>query len=178
MTGKERSKKGKELAFLLRHDKDYEFDSHGWRETSDLTRNHGYTKAELEEIVSTDDKGRYEWNQDKSKIRARQGHSIEVDVDLEEKEPPEVLYHGTSGRFIDSIIKTGIKKMQRTHVHLSPDKETASKVGTRHGGSLMIIEVKAHKMWEDGCKFYLSRNGVWLTDYVNYQKYGTLVYDE
>lgn len=176
MIGMSKKDRSKELAFLLRHDKEYNFDEHGWRDVSDLIKNHGYTKAELEDIVETDDKGRYEWDLTKKRIRARQGHSIPVNPDLEEKEPPEFLYHGTSSRFLDSIMREGIKKMNRTHVHLSPDKETAAKVGTRHGGTLVIIKVEAHRMFEDGKKFYLSRNGVWLTDYVDYREYGELDY--
>lgn len=84
--------KGKRLSYLLRHDKEYAFDKHGWREVSDLIKNHHYTMQELEEIVETNDKKRYEFSDDKKKIRARQGHSVNVDVELEEKTPPDILY--------------------------------------------------------------------------------------
>lgn len=158
--------KGKLLAFLLRHDKMYDFDQHGWRKVSDLTENHGFTVSELEEIVENDNKNRYEFSDDKSSIRARQGHSISVDVELEEKTPPDVLYHGTASRFISSIMDQGIMKMTRLYVHLSPTFETAVNVGKRHG-SPAVLTIDSKKMASDGCKFYLSRNGVWLTDFVD-----------
>lgn len=158
--------KGKLLAFLLRHDKMYDFDQHGWRKVSDLTENHGFTVSELEEIVEKDNKNRYEFSDDKSSIRARQGHSISVDVDLEEKTPPDVLYHGTASRFISSIMDRGIMKMTRLYVHLSAMFDTAINVGMRHG-SPAIITIDSKKMASDGCKFYLSTNGVWLTDFVD-----------
>ena len=121
--------RGKELAFLLRHDKEYKFDKHGWREVSDLIKNHHYTMDELNEIVETNDKKRYEFSDDKKKIRARQGHSIVVDVELKETTPPDVLYHGTATRFISSINKHGILKGTRQHVHLSETISIAKNVG-------------------------------------------------
>lgn len=159
-------KKGKHLSFLLRHDTEYQFDKHGYREVKDLTKNHGYTKAELIEIVETNDKQRYEFNNDKTKIRARQGHSINVDVELKETTPPDVLYHGTATRFLDSIMKTGINKMSRNYVQLSSDIDTATTVGSRHGTPI-ILKVDSKKMGDDGIKFYLSNNNVWLTEYVD-----------
>ena len=153
--------RSKELAYLLRHDKSYNFPKNGWRTVSDLTRNHGFTIKELAEIVSTDDKGRYEFSLDKKLIRARQGHSIQVDVELEIKTPPEILYHGTSTRFLDSIKEKGILKMSRLYVHLSPDKITAQKVGSRHG-EVIVLPINTKKMSEDGIEFKLSRNNVWL----------------
>lgn len=178
MKPKELSKKGKELAFLLRHDQEaYDsglIDEKGWREVKDLVKEHGYTRQELEEIVSSDDKGRYEWNNDKRKLRACQGHSIPVDVELTEGVPPKVLYHGTSSRFLSSIMKTGIQKMSRQYVHLSLDKGTALKVAKRHGGSPIIIQINAEGMVKDGIKFYHSKNGYWLTEFVDYQKYGQI----
>ena len=159
-------KKGKHLSFLLRHDTEYQFDKHGYREVKDLVKNHGYTKAELIEIVETNDKQRYEFNNDKTKIRARQGHSINVDVELKETTPPVVLYHGTATRFLDSIMKTGINKMSRNYVQLSSDIDTATTVGSRHGTPI-ILKVDSRKMSDDGIKFYLSNNNVWLTEYVD-----------
>lgn len=159
-------KKGKHLSFLLRHDTEYQFDKHGYREVKDLVKNHGYTKAELIEIVETNDKQRYEFNNDKTKIRARQGHSINVDVELKETTPPDVLYHGTATRFLDSIMKTGINKMSRNYVQLSNDIDTATTVGSRHGTPI-ILKVDSKKMSDDGIKFYLSNNNVWLTEYVD-----------
>ena len=126
-------KKGKHLSFLLRHDTEYKFDEHGYREVSDLINNHSYTKQELEEIVETNDKKRYEFNSNHTKIRARQGHSIEINVDLKEATPPDSLYHGTATRFLESIFKEGLKKMNRNHVHLSENvNHTHLKEGACH----------------------------------------------
>ena len=126
-------KKGKHLSFLLRHDTEYKFDEHGYREVSDLINNHSYTKQELEEIVETNDNKRYEFNSNHTKIRARQGHSIEINVDLKEATPPDSLYHGTATRFLESIFKEGLKKMNRNHVHLSENvNHTHLKEGACH----------------------------------------------
>ena len=103
-------KRGKKLSYLLRHDKSYAFDEHGWREVSDLVANHAFTMEELREIVATNNKQRYEFSEDMTRIRARQGHSIQVDVELAEATPPVILYHGTAKAFIGSIMKQGILK--------------------------------------------------------------------
>lgn len=121
--------RGKRLAFLLRHDKNYQFDEHGWREISDLTTNHGYTMDELKEIVVTNNKQRFEFSEDMTRIRARQGHSVHVDVELEEELPPDILFHGTGERFVNSIMEQGINKGNRLFVHLSETRETAINVG-------------------------------------------------
>lgn len=157
--------RGKELSFLLRHDKEYAFDEHGWREVADLIERHGYTMEELEEIVATNDKKRYEFSDDRKRIRARQGHSVDVDVELKECVPPDTLYHGTAARFVDSILREGITKRSRLYVHLSANVSTAFKVGKRHG-TPSVLAVDAMEMVADGHKFYLSNNGVWLTEYV------------
>lgn len=159
-------RKGKRLAFLLRHDKDYQFDEHGWREVSDLIANHGYTMEILDEIVETNNKKRYEYSEDKSKIRARQGHSVNVDVELKEVIPPDFLYHGTAETTLSAIMKEGIIKGSRLHVHLSQTEETALNVGKRHGKPV-VLRINAGQMNQDGIKFYLSNNGVWLTEYVS-----------
>lgn len=168
--------KGKELAFLLRHDKEAFdnglIDHNGWRNVSELVSDKGYSIDLIEEIVATNNKKRYEFNEDHTKIRARQGHSINVDVELTEAEPPKVLYHGTSSDALDSIFGEGIKKGTRLYVHLSKDKETATNVGARHG-TPYVLEINSEQMYKDGIKFYLSNNGVWLTDYVDV-KYITL----
>ena len=98
-------------------------------------------------------------------IRARQGHSINVDVNLSEMTPPDVLYHGTATRFLESIYANGLNAGNRLYVHLSPDEATAINVGSRHGKPF-VIKIDCHKMLADGCKFYLSNNGVWLTKQV------------
>lgn len=160
--------KEKRLAYLLRHDPN--IDIHGWREVHDLVENHGYSREELVSIVANSNKQRFEFSMDGQYIRARQGHSVKVDVELEEAMPPEYLYHGTLVTNIPSIMKNGILQMDRLHVHLSVDEDTAVKVGGRRKGDVAILKVAARKMWEDGYRFGLSRNGVWLTETVP-QKY-------
>lgn len=165
--------KGKHLAYLLRHDKEaFEaglIDANGWREVKELIHNHGYGQKMLDDIVETNNKNRYEYSFDKRKIRARQGHSIPVDVELTEMTPPDYLYHGTTRKsYYEHIIKDGLKPMSRLHVHLSKDIETAKIVGARHGGkeNVIVLRVDAKAMTEDDFKFYLSNNGVWLTERV------------
>ena len=120
---------------------------------------------ELIECIETDDKKRSSFDETDDLIRANQGHSVEVDLQLEEKQPPDVLYHGTVERFLASIMAEGLKKGKRHHVHLSKDTETARKVGARRGKPV-ILQVDAGKMQRLGFKFFLSINGVWLTDSV------------
>lgn len=165
---------GKQLAFLLRHDQEAlergDIDRNGWRQVSELCDHQGYTREVLEEIVATNEKRRYEYNEDHTKIRARQGHSIKVDVGLREVEPPKFLYHGTSSRVSSLIMREGIKKMSRQHVHLSEDIETARMVAMRHVHDedwMVIYIIDTEKMLSDGLKFFKSNNGVWLTDYVD-----------
>lgn len=158
--------RGKKLSYLLRHDTSYAFDEHGWREVSDLVANHGFTMEELREIVATNNKQRYEFSEDMACIRARQGQSIQVDVELAETTPPDVLYHGTAKAFIGSIMKQGILKGKRLYVHLSTTIDIATKVGERHGEPV-VLAIDAKRMSEDGNKFFLSRNGVWLTEFVD-----------
>ena len=158
------------ISLILRHKPEaigITLDNHGWADVNELIegvakQNKGFNMTMLEEIVRTDNKQRYSFNDDKTKIRANQGHSVKVDVELEEKEPPSILYHGTATRFLGSITKQGLLPMSRLYVHLSKDMETATKVGTRHG-SPVVLEVDAEKMYKDGYRFYLSDNGVWLT---------------
>ena len=159
-------RKGKQLSFLLRHDTEYSFDEHGYREVQDLVQNHGFTNDEIVELVETNDKQRYEFNDDKSKIRARQGHSVNVNVDLKETLPPDVLFHGTATRFLESIREKGILKMSRNYVQLSEKIDTAMEVGGRHGNPV-VLGVDTKTMREDGIKFYLSNNNVWLTEFVD-----------
>lgn len=166
--------KGKKLAWLLRHDKESFdkglIDKHGWRKVDEIIKNYHYTADLLQEIVDTNNKQRYEYNDDKTLIRARQGHSIPVDVELKEalitvKNP--YLYHGTSSRFIEDIKKEGLKPQSRQYVHLSPDEKTAIDVGKRHGAETYIIKIDAYKMQEDGIKIYISNNGVYNVKYVD-----------
>ena len=158
--------KEKRLAYLLRHDTHYAFDAHGWREVSNLVEHHGFTRDELINIVANSNKQRFEFSENGLFIRARQGHSITVDVELTEAIPPEFLYHGTIAANVPSIMEKGLVPMSRQHVHLSVDETTAVKVGSRRKGNVVVLKVAAHKMWEDGHRFGLSRNNVWLTEVV------------
>jgi putative RNA 2'-phosphotransferase len=120
---------------------------------------------ELARVVADNDKQRFALDETGSKIRANQGHSTEVDLQLSEAEPPELLYHGTVARFVDAIRTEGLKKMARHDVHLSKDIETASKVGQRRGKPVILV-IESARMAADGLRFRLSANGVWLTDHV------------
>lgn len=161
------------LALILRHDPvavNITLDAGGWANISQLLdgmskKGHHLTFDDLKAIVKADSKQRYLINDDQTKIRANQGHSIPVDLGLIEKEPSDILYHGTATRFQSSIMCQGLLKMSRNHVHLSPDNATAIAVGSRHGKPL-VISINAKRMYNDGFKFYLSENGVWLTDNV------------
>lgn len=157
--------KSKELAYLLRHDKTYSFDIHGWRNVEDLITNHHFTMAELEAIVLNNDKFRFEFSDDKNCIRARQGHSIKVDVELSVATPPLLLYHGTSANSLVSIQQHGINRSKRLYVHLSETINDALQVGSRHG-SPIALQVDCRQMFNDGFTFNRSRNGVWLTEFV------------
>ena len=168
---KDLTKASKYIALLLRHkpeEGDLTLDKEGYCSTNDLVKAlkrkfTWFTLEDLKDIVVSDEKGRYSFNETKSKIRANQGHSTaQVDITFEEVTPPDILYHGTATRFLDDIYREGLKPMSRQYVHLSKDTETATKVGTRHG-TLYIINIDAKKMHEDGYKFYLSDNGVYLT---------------
>lgn len=159
----------KYISLILRHKPEtigISLDEHGWANVDELIAGIAQHKRIdmdiLEEIVRTDEKQRYSFNEDKTLIRANQGHSIPVDVELEEKEPPEILLHGTGEKYVASIDRQGLISKTRLYVHLSKDEETAIKVGSRHGKPV-VYTVNAKKMFDDGYKFYLSANGVWLT---------------
>jgi len=165
MDAKKQKRTSKYLSLLLRHRPEaagLTLDEHGWAEVGRLLRNVGISMEELEEIVANDEKQRYSFNDDKTLIRANQGHSIPVDLELEAREPPEFLYHGTVAQFLISIRKEGLQRQNRLYVHLSPDVETAVKVGRRRGKPV-ILQVAAGRMHRDGYAFFLSANGVWLT---------------
>ena len=157
------------ISLILRHKPEtigIALDEHGWAKVDELIAGVGksrpFTMADLEEIVRTDEKQRFSFNDDKTLIRANQGHSIPVDVELEELEPPEVLYHGTGEKYVSSIETQGILPKTRLYVHLSADYDTAVKVGSRHGKPV-VFRVSSGKMSSDGFRFYRSVNGVWLT---------------
>ena len=157
------------IALVLRHKPEeigISLDEHGWANVDELiagiAKTQPFDMAMLEEIVSSDDKQRYSFNEDKTLIRANQGHSIPVDVELEKKIPPEILYHGTGEKYVESIERQGLIPKSRLYVHLSADYETAVKVGSRHGKPV-VYTVAAGEMQKDGYVFYQSVNGVWLT---------------
>lgn len=157
------------ISLILRHKPEtigITLDEHGWANVDELiagiSKTHEINREILEEIVRTDNKQRYSFNEDKTLIRANQGHSIPVDVELEEVEPPKYLYHGTGKKFRESIDAEGLKPKSRLYVHLSEDIETATKVGSRHGKPV-VYRVFAGWMHKNGFRFYRSVNGVWLT---------------
>lgn len=156
------------IALILRHKPEtvgITLDEHGWANVTDLLNGLKIDMALLEEIVNTDNKQRYSFNDDKTLIRANQGHSIPVDVELEEVRPPELLWHGTGKKYVSSICDSGLIPKSRLYVHLSSDIDTAVNVGRRHG-EVVLFRIDATRMYKDGFKFYLSKNGVWLTKHV------------
>lgn len=164
------------LSKFLRHKPEMigiQLDRNGWLDVEELLaacRNHGVSidRPVLERIVATNDKQRFSFSEDGKKIRANQGHSITVDLNLEPVKPPNRLYHGTAARFFHSIRQKGLVKGKRHHVHLSGDPDTACKVGSRHGKPVIIM-VLAKEMDKDGYVFFRSANGVWLTEHVPVQ---------
>lgn len=162
----------KTISFILRHKPEaynIKLDEHGWADVceliNNLSENFGLNMELLEEIVRDDEKQRYSFNEDKTKIRANQGHSVSVDIELKEAYPPKILFHGTGDKYTGSIDKKGLLPKSRLYVHLSDNTDTAVKVGARHGKPVVYI-VKSREMYSDGYKFYLSENGVWLTETV------------
>lgn len=163
------------LSLLLRHKPellDLDMDAQGWVSTQELIQKCqkenprlNLNMENLTIVVDSNNKKRFAFNADKSKIRANQGHSISIDLGYQPSTPPEILYHGTATRFLESILAKGLEKRNRHHVHLSKDIDTALQVGQRHGKPV-ILEVSALRMQEEGHTFYISDNGVWLTDHV------------
>ena len=159
------------ISLILRHNPEVigiTLNEHGWADVNALirgirgTREPAFSKELLDEIVRTDSKQRYAYNEDHTLIRASQGHSIPVDVELTQAMPPELLWHGTGEKYTASIEKTGLIPKSRLYVHLSKDMDTAIAVGTRHGKPV-VYQVSAGRMARAGYAFYLSANGVWLT---------------
>ena len=160
------------ISLILRHRPEVigiTLDEHGWASVDELlagiSRTRPLDMAGLEEIVRTDEKQRYSFNADKTKIRANQGHSVPVDVELQPVTPPALLYHGTGEKFVSSIEARGLIPKTRLYVHLSGDYDTARKVGARHG-SPRVYQINAARMSADGYEFFRSVNGVWLTKQV------------
>ena len=157
------------IALILRHKPEtigITLDEHGWANVEELVagiaKQQAFDRDMLEEIVRTDSKMRYSFNEDHTLIRANQGHSIPVDVELEEKTPPDILWHGTGEKYVSSINAQGLIPKSRLYVHLSSDYDTAVKVGSRHGKPV-VYTVATGDMQKAGYQFYQSVNGVWLT---------------
>ncbi|HEY6160908.1 MAG TPA: RNA 2'-phosphotransferase [Bacteroidia bacterium] len=166
-------KLSKLLSYVLRHKPAHlgiVLDEQGWTDTALLlekikTEMNGVDLEMLKYVVANNDKKRFSFNDDLTRIRANQGHSLGIDLALQPIAPPGILFHGTATRFISSIMKDGLNKQSRQHVHLSDNYDTAFNVATRHGVP-KILKVQALKMHAEGHLFYLSDNKVWLTDHV------------
>lgn len=167
---------GRYISYLLRHHPESAglvMDSGGWVDADELVKSvrgeydiyDEFSYDDLCTLVADNDKQRYSMSDDGTRIRANQGHSFHVDLGLSPIEPPDVLFHGTATRFVDSIMSDGLLPQTRTQVHLSSDVDTAINVGKRHGKPCVLTIDAAH-MYDDGYDFFLSDNGVWLTDYV------------
>lgn len=163
------------LSLVLRHQPeliDIELDQNGWVEvTALLNAFSNYSNApdvtlgQLQRVVDTNNKQRFEFDESGNRIRARQGHSVDIDHGLEPTTPPEFLLHGTPTRFIEQIRETGLKKMNRHHVHLHEDIDVATDVGTRRGKAI-ILRIRSREMHQQGHEFFVTANNVWLTDHV------------
>lgn len=153
------------LAYLLRHDKNYNFEAGGWRTLADLCQRHSFTFEEIVDIVVNDDKGRFELNYDEMKVRALYGHSVEVDLLLRKQKPPKTLLHGTAVKYIESIRQNGLRPKSRRYVHMTEDIDIALKTGSRHGEAV-LLKIDAQSMSDNGYVFYSTKNGTWLTNEV------------
>lgn len=163
-------KLGKFISLVLRHRPEVigiQPDPQGWVDIDHLllqcqTSGKPIDRPTLEAIVDTNNKQRYRISEDGLRIRAQQGHSIPVELDYRPQVPPEQLFHGTATQYIDSILKQGLLRQKRHHVHLSADVDTATQVGSRHG-QVVILRVDSAQMHRDGHEFFCTPNGVWLT---------------
>lgn len=161
------------MSYVLRHDPaaiGLDVDANGWADIEQLidranARGRRLSRETVDEVVERNDKKRFVVSEDGRRIRAAQGHSMNVDLQLEPREPREVLHHGTVRQAVESIRARRLSSRSRNHVHLSTDEQTARKVGQRHGNPV-VLRIRAGDMWAAGHKFYLSENGVWLTDAV------------
>jgi putative RNA 2'-phosphotransferase len=173
MDEKRKKKISKFLSLILRHQPEIvglTLEENGWVPVEKLIRafadyGKNFTLAELSEVVETNDKKRFAFNETGKKIRASQGHSVEVEIEFEKSSPPDILYHGTAEKNVGIIFAEGLKKMSRHHVHLSADTETARKVGMRYGKPV-IFQIDTVSMKIEGFEFYVSANGVWLVENV------------
>jgi len=161
------------LSLVLRHQPEtigIQLDQRGWTDIDELiekANSYGvkFDREILNHIVATNSKKRFAFNNTLDKIRASQGHSVEIELGYTNQKPPEILFHGTGEKSVQSILDTGLEKRNRQHVHLSSDFDTAVKVGQRHGKPF-VFKVLAERMYNDNFQFFISDNGVWLTDHV------------
>lgn len=161
------------LSLVLRHQPEtigIQLDQNGWTAVDDLlekSNNYGikFDREILNYIVAANSKKRFAFNDTLDKIRASQGHSVEIELGYTNQKPPEILFHGTGEKSVQSILDTGLEKRSRQQVHLSSNLETAIKVGQRHGKPF-VFKVLAEQMYNDNFQFFISDNGVWLTDNV------------
>ncbi len=165
-----KKKISKHLSYVLRHKPEaigLTLDIAGWAEIDELIAKSSEisNRDQITQVVTENDKQRFIISVDGKRIRANQGHSISIDLGLQPSDPPDHLYHGTATSFLDIILEQGLKKMNRQHVHLSANLETAIKVGSRHG-KVVILKLDIDSMKRDGIDFFVSENGVWLTDRV------------
>lgn len=173
MSPEQTTRTSKFLSLILRHEPQkvgIQLDSAGWVEVTALLsgctkRGRPLTRAQLDHVVSTNSKKRFEYSADGRHIRASQGHSVEVDLQYVSQPPPEILYHGTASRFLDDIRATGLLKMNRHHVHLSSETKMTLEVGARRGKPALLT-IRAGEMSRAGIPFFLSTNGGWLVDAV------------
>ena len=173
---KDVTKISKSLSYILRHKPEkwgITLDENGWADVSQILEKLETSNDLLLEVVETNNKKRFAFNEDKTKIRANQGHTIKVDVQLKRTVPLFDLYHGTKVQFLDSIKKQGLKSMKRQHVHLSKDLSTATNVAGRRNGNNVILTIDTKAMLADGKEIFISENGVYLTETVEpkYIKY-------
>lgn len=173
MASKRHTRVSRFLSLILRHQPELvnlSLDQAGWANVNQLLkglRQSGIKLSleELKEIVRTNEKRRFSFTRDYKYIRANQGHSVEVQLDLQPTSPPTTLFHGTAKHFLPSIFKEGLLKKKRHHVHLSDRRSSAVEVGKRHGYPI-VLQIDAGKMEREGFEFYLTENGVWLVEHV------------
>ncbi|MGB1311763.1 MAG: RNA 2'-phosphotransferase [Leucothrix sp.] len=173
MNQKQQKRIGKFISLILRHEPEkigLQLDNAGWADVDELLaglkrKNREISFAQLQELVTSNDKQRYSFNEDQTRIRANQGHSLKLDLQLEAREPPAQLYHGTATRFLETILEQGLVRGERHHVHLSSEEITAHNVGSRHGRPV-VLTIESGAMVKQGHVFYCSENLVWLTDHV------------
>ena len=176
---------GRFMSYVLRHHPEaagLTLDGEGWADVDKLME--GMTKAghpidreTLERIVRENNKKRYTLSEDGRRIRANQGHSVDVHIEMEKRTPPERLYHGTADRFLDSIKEQGIRRMARQYVHLSPNVPTAVNVGSRHGKPV-VLAIDTAQMTADGFDFFISANGVWQSEDIPWRYVSEVIYPE